>query len=117
MASLDEVHERCGFAASVVRDEGQAVALCCAFAMFGDDVELAIATRPTHRRLGLARLVAQHFAGQCLRQGLTPHWDAGSPASLHLALRTGFMRPSRYNAYLKPLSGFDWQAVLEEMQA
>lgn len=55
-------------------------------------IELAIATRPEHRRRGLATVTAASLAAACLQRGLVPQWNAANETSEHVAMRLGYRR-------------------------
>jgi hypothetical protein len=56
-------------------------------------VEVAIATRPEFRGVGLAAATAARLMGRCLDEGLAPRWSASNPVSQRLAVRLGY-RPA-----------------------
>lgn len=72
----------------------------CAGWPAGGMVELEIQTHPNHRRRGLATVAAAALVDYCLAHDLTPCWDAANDMSVGLALKLGFVNPTRYEAYL-----------------
>jgi hypothetical protein len=78
--------------AVVVMNRGQPASLCYAAAEADREVEIDVLTRPEHRRLGLGRCAAIHFARRCLEGGLEPLWDcfANNVASVQLCQSVGF---------------------------
>ncbi len=67
--------------------------LACAatsYTMSSRAVEVAIATRPEFRGLGLAAAASARLMRHCLENGFVPHWSASNPVSQRLAARLGY---------------------------
>lgn len=61
--------------------------------------EIHIETNPEYQRKGLAMISCARLIEYSLLQGLVPHWDADNEPSAKLALKLGFIKPEKYNAY------------------
>jgi GNAT superfamily N-acetyltransferase len=72
---------------------GEIACVASSYAVCSARIELAIATHPTYRRRGLARVVASRLMAECLTRGIVPQWNAGNPVSQHLAVSLGY-RPA-----------------------
>ena len=73
--------------------DGRLACAATSYTRSSRSVEVAIATRPAFRGLGLAAATAARLLRQCLDQGLTPRWSASNPVSQRLAVRLGY-RPA-----------------------
>ena len=62
-------------------------------------IEIEADTREDHRRRGLARACCARLILACLDRGITPGWDAHTPASLSLAEQLGYRLESPYPAF------------------
>ena len=69
------------------------------FADYEGTIELELATKPAHRRRGLAAAVSARIVLECVRRGLYPSWDAANVASLNLSYRFGYHLDHEYTAY------------------
>ncbi|MBR0302448.1 MAG: GNAT family N-acetyltransferase [Clostridia bacterium] len=69
------------------------------FADYEGTIELELATKPAHRRRGLAAAVSARIVLECISRGLYPSWDAANVASLNLAYRFGYHLDHEYTAY------------------
>jgi GNAT superfamily N-acetyltransferase len=78
-----------GFGFGVVK-EGRLACAATSYASCAGQVELAIATRPACRGLGLAAAASAGFILEALKRGLVPHWNASNPVSQRLAARLGY---------------------------
>lgn len=63
-------------------------------------IEMNLMTHPEFRRRGIATTVCAQLALECLRRGLSPHWDAANPASARLAQKLGYTPNGTYEGYL-----------------
>ena len=77
---------------SVALVEGTVASAASTYATSRRMAEIAIATRPSQRRRGLATPVAAHTVLTCLERGLEPCWSAANEASCRVAERLGFVR-------------------------
>jgi len=69
------------------------------FADYKGTIELELATKPSHRRRGLAAAVSARIVLECVERGLYPSWDAANIASLNLSYRFGYHLDHEYTAY------------------
>jgi GNAT superfamily N-acetyltransferase len=74
-------------------DAGRLACAATSYTRSSRYVEVAIATRPAYRNLGLAAAVAAALLRHCLQNGLIPCWSASNPVSQRLAARLGY-RPA-----------------------
>jgi GNAT superfamily N-acetyltransferase len=86
----DFLKDGLGFGA--VRD-GRLASAATSYTRSSRSAEVAIATRPEFRGLGLAAATAARLIRECLDRGLAPGWSASNPVSQRLALRLGY-RPA-----------------------
>lgn len=84
----------------VVMHGGQPVAGASSFTVYRGGIEIEIATKPEHRRKGLALSCGAALILDCLDAGLYPSWDAGSLASASLAEKLGYRQAGAYPAWL-----------------
>lgn len=72
--------------------DGQPAAICYAAAIANNQAEIDVLTAPEYRRLGLGKLVVEHFIAACRVSGVTPVWDcfANNAASIALSRSCGF---------------------------
>lgn len=89
--AADLVARGIGFCARA--DDGRIACVSSSYAVCTGRIELAVATHPEFRRLGLARAVAARLTLHCLERGIVPHWNAANPVSQHLAVTLGY-RPA-----------------------
>lgn len=61
--------------------------------------EIHIETDPEYQKRGLAMISCAKLIEYSLQEGLIPHWDADNEPSAKLALKLGFTKPEKYNAY------------------
>jgi GNAT superfamily N-acetyltransferase len=78
-----------GIGYAVVAPDGRVAAQTSSYAISSERVEVAIATHPEFRRLGLARVVAARMLLGCRERGLRPEWSASNPVSKRLARSLG----------------------------
>ncbi|MBR6917738.1 MAG: GNAT family N-acetyltransferase [Clostridia bacterium] len=69
------------------------------FADYEGTIELELATKPAHRRRGLAAAVSARIVLECISRGLYPSWDAANISSLNLAYKFGYHLDHEYTAY------------------
>lgn len=69
------------------------------FADYEGTIELELATKPSHRRRGLAAAVSARIVLECISRGLYPSWDAANIPSLNLSYRFGYHLDHEYTAY------------------
>jgi GNAT superfamily N-acetyltransferase len=83
-----------------IKFEGKVVSMASTYTPFTDMFEVEIDTfDEQHRRKGLATVVSAALLVYALEHGITPHWDAENQASLHLALKLGYVEPDYWDAY------------------
>ncbi|HJS60098.1 MAG TPA: GNAT family N-acetyltransferase [Vicinamibacteria bacterium] len=70
--------------------EGRLACAATSYTVSSRGVEIAIATRPEFRGLGLAAAASARLMRHCLESGLVPHWSASNPVSQRLAARLGY---------------------------
>ncbi|NHJ33455.1 MAG: GNAT family N-acetyltransferase [Asgard group archaeon] len=61
--------------------------------------EIHIETDPEYQRRGLAMISCARLIEYSLQNALVPHWDADNEPSAKLALKLGYTKPEKYNAY------------------
>lgn len=81
-----------GIGRAAVHD-GEVACAATSYTITATAIELAISTRERHRGRGLATATAAALAAACLRQGLTPQWNAANDTSVHVAERLGYRAP------------------------
>lgn len=74
----------------VAVEKGELVSGASSYAVYDGGLEIEVDTREDHRRRGLARACCARLILTCLERGLTPTWDAHSPASCALAESLGY---------------------------
>ena len=67
--------------------------------IYNNEFEIHIETDPEYQRRGLAMIVCAKLIQYSLEKNLIPHWDADNEPSTKLALKLGFTKPERYDAY------------------
>ena len=93
-----EAFQAHGLAVLALRD-GVPVAGAGTYAACAGAIEIEADTREDHRRRGLARACCARLILACLDRGITPGWDAHTPASLALAEQLGYRLESPYPAF------------------
>lgn len=88
---------RSGFGCCIAHG-GKLVCAASCYSSYSRGVEVEIATHPDYRRRGLATAAGAAFIAECVRRGLTPHWDAGNTMSLKIAEKLGFSLKEGYTA-------------------
>jgi len=79
-----------GIGYGVVKD-GRLACAATSYTVSSRGVEIAIATRPEFRGLGLAAAASARLMRHCLESGRVPHWSASNPVSQRLAARLGYL--------------------------
>ena len=72
------------------------------YAVSSNGAEIAIATHPDHRRLGLAVAAAAGVVAMTLERGMVPAWHAANDASTAIAVRLGFEPAGRCDVFDVP---------------
>ena len=62
--------------------------------------EIDVWVHVDHRRKGFALMLCTKLIEHCLREGITPHWDAANRGSVLLAQKLGFTSPKPYTIFL-----------------
>ena len=93
-----EAFQAHGLAVLALRD-GVPVAGAGTYAACAGAIEIEADTREDHRRRGLARVCCARLILACLDRGITPGWDAHTPASLSLAEQLRYRLESPYPAF------------------
>lgn len=81
-----------------IMHEGRLVCGASCYSSYSGGAEVEIATHPDYRKRGLATAAGAAFILECLRRGLTPHWDAANLTSLKIAEKFGFELKEEYTA-------------------
>lgn len=84
----------------VVRCGEKIVASASSVLSFEREAEMDISTDEAYRRKGLACACAAAMLKDCMRRGITVHWDAQNEASLNLALKLGYRVGCEYDVFL-----------------
>jgi GNAT superfamily N-acetyltransferase len=95
-----EAFEETGFGYGLVNRETIA-SWCLSVYASGRGYELGVATSPEYRNQGFATLATAACVGHCEARGWVPHWHCWEDnyASIAVAEKVGFERPSRYTVY------------------
>jgi hypothetical protein len=89
-----------------IKFEGKIVSMASTFTPFTDMFEVQVDTfDASQRRKGLATAVSAALMIHALEHNIIPYWDAENEASLHLALKLGYVRPDYWKAYYLKSSG------------
>ncbi|WP_251553680.1 GNAT family N-acetyltransferase [Neobacillus muris] len=91
-----------GFGFCLLKD-GQIACECISIFPSSEFAEIDIVAQEPFRGMGLAQTSAQLFIDCCLEKNLTPTWDCdvNNLASIKLAEKLGFERPSIYSVFVK----------------
>ena len=81
-----------------ITHEGRLICAASCYSSYSRGVEVEIATHPDYRRKGLATIAGAAFISECVRRGLTPHWDAANIMSLKIAEKFGYTLKEEYTA-------------------
>ena len=81
--------------------EGEKIAslALAASPIYDKHFEIHIETDPAFQRKGLAMISCAKLIEYSLQEELIPHWDADNEPSAKLAMKLGFTKPEKYNAY------------------
>ena len=89
---------------AVIYHGGEIVAAASSFLSLSGEVEMDISTKETHRGKKLATACAARMLRDCMKRGITVHWDAQNDVSRHLAVKFGFEIEEAYSVYWLPES-------------
>ena len=84
---------------AVVYSGGEIVAAASSFLSVNKEVELDVSTKETHRGKKLASACVAWMLQDCMKRGITVHWDAQNEVSRHLAEKFGFEAETKYSVY------------------
>ena len=87
---------------AVIYHDGEIVAAASSFLSVGKEVELDVSTREDHRGKKLAAACIAWMLQDCMKRGITVHWDAQNDVSRHLAEKFGFEAEQEYSVYWLP---------------
>ena len=87
---------------AVVYYGGEIVAAASSFLSLNGEVELDLSTKEAHRGKKLAAACAARMLRDCMKRGITVHWDAQNDVSRHLAEKFGFEIEKVYSVYRLP---------------
>lgn len=79
--------------------EGQIMAGASSYVVYDNGLEIQTDTREDMRRLGLAAACCARLILTCMDRGITPSWDAATPASLALAQKLGYTLTAAYDIW------------------
>lgn len=83
----------------VITKSGEIVCGTSCFSYYKKGVEIEVSTREDFRGRGLAQITSAAFILECLKRGLTPHWDARNKASLAIARHMRFEFKDSYISF------------------
>ena len=89
---------------AVVYYDGEIVAAASSFLNVNNEVELDVSTLEDHRGKKLATACVARMLQDCMKRGITVHWDAQNDVSRHLAEKFGFEAEQEYSVYWLPQS-------------
>ncbi len=89
-------------AGAVVYHGGKIVAAASSFLSLDGEIELDVFTKESHRGKKLAAACIARMLRDCMKRGITVHWDAQNDVSRHLAERFGFEAETGYSVYWLP---------------
>ena len=89
---------------AVVYHGGEIAAAASSFLSVNGEVEMDIFTLEAHRGKKLATACAARMLQDCMKRGITVHWDAQNDVSRHLAEKFGFEVEQEYSVYWLPPS-------------
>ena len=87
---------------AVIYHDGEIVAAASSFLSVDREVELDVSTREDHRGKKLAAACIAWMLQDCMKRGITVHWDAQNDVSRHLAEKFGFEAEQEYSVYWLP---------------
>ncbi|MEO4051906.1 GNAT family N-acetyltransferase [Solibacillus sp. CAU 1738] len=95
--SIDDfINRGVGYA---ILNEGQVVSAATSFSIYDDGIEVEVASHPSHRRKGLATVVASALILDCLDRGKYPSWDGANSEFVELAQKLGYIFKESYDTY------------------
>jgi GNAT superfamily N-acetyltransferase len=80
------------------------VAAASSFLSMKNEIELDVSTQEDHRGKKLATACIARMLQDCMKRGITVHWDAQNEVSRHLAEKFGFEAEQEYSVYWLPPS-------------
>ena len=80
------------------------VAAAASFLSMKNEIELDVSTQEDHRGKKLATACIARMLQDCMKRGITAHWDAKNEVSRHLAEKFGFEAEQEYSVYWLPPS-------------
>lgn len=83
----------------VINDKNRIVCIASAYTYYSKGIEVQIETKKEYRNRGFASSASAALVLECVKRGLTPHWDAAHEQSARLAQRMGFVMQGEYTAY------------------
>ena len=89
---------------AVVYRGGEIVAAASSFLNVNKEVEMDVATLEDHRGKKLATACVARMLQDCMKRGITVHWDAQNDVSRHLAEKFGFEAEQEHSVYWLPQS-------------
>ena len=89
---------------AVIYHDGEIVAAASSFLNVNDEVELDVSTLENHQGKKLATACVARMLQDCMKRGITVHWDAQNDVSRHLAEKFGFEAEQEYSVYWLPQS-------------
>jgi GNAT superfamily N-acetyltransferase len=84
---------------AVIYYGGEIVASASSFLSLSGEVEMDVSTSESHRGKKLATACVARMLRDCMRRGITVHWDAQNEVSRHLAEKFGFEIEKEYSVY------------------
>ena len=81
---------------------GEIAAAASSFLSVNGEVELDVSTLEAHRGKKLATACIARMLQDCMKRGITVHWDAQNDISRHLADKFGFEAEEEYSVYWLP---------------
>ena len=78
------------------------VAAASSFLSMKNEIELDVSTQEDHRGKKLATACIARMLQDCMKRGITVHWDAQNEISRHLAEKFGFEAEQEYSVYWLP---------------
>ena len=82
---------------AVVYHGGEIVSAASSFLSLDGEIELDVFTKESHRGKKLAAACIARMLRDCMKRGITVHWDAQNDVSRHLAERFGFEAETEYS--------------------
>ena len=89
---------------AVVYRGREIVAAASSFLNVNKEVEMDVSTREDHRGKKLAIACVARMLQDCMKRGITVHWDAQNDVSRHLAEKFGFEAEQEYSVSWLPQS-------------